>query len=329
MKNNKSYSVAIRTLGTAGDKYYEELISLHNQTVKPDKIIAYIAEGYERPQRQIGMEEYVWVPKGMVYQRALQYSEIDSDYVLLLDDDVWLAPNSVEELLCSAQENNADCVAADTFKNQEMSNLSKLKAILTNWIMPRTDDGWAFKISLDGGFSYNNNPKNTFYLSQSCAGPAALWKKASLLAIHYEHELWMEDLKYPHWNDMIHSYKLYKNGYKLGVLYGCDIKHLDAAVSSQKFKNSPKRLYFRSMGMFAVWYRAIFTTSSSLIKPFVSVIFAFKAVWLFLVHLMIMVPTRSLLPPYYYLYGLVSGIRFVNTHKFKSLPPYVLKDKKV
>ena len=37
-----SYSVAIRTLGTAGDKYYRELVSIDNQSIRPDKIYIYI-----------------------------------------------------------------------------------------------------------------------------------------------------------------------------------------------------------------------------------------------------------------------------------------------
>lgn len=323
-----TYSVAIRTLGTAGDKYIRELESLHNQTVLPEKIVAYIAEGYERPKHQVGIEEYVWVPKGMVRQRALQYSEIDSDYVLLLDDDVFLAPNSVEQLLRAAIDNNADCVAADTFKNQDMVCFDKIKAIITNLVFPRFHDEWAFKIHRNGSFSYNNKPKTKFYPTQSFAGPAALWKKTALLGIKYEDELWMEDLDYPHGNDFIHSYKLFINGYKVGVLYGCDIQHLDAAVSSQRFKKSPQRLYFREKAFFAIWYRAIYSISDRFDR-FLSVFsFLFKFIWLLLVHIVIIVPTRSIKAPYYYIKGAIDGIKFVHSNRFKSLPSYLIKDEK-
>lgn len=64
-----SYSVAIRTLGTSAEKLVQELESINSQTVQPDKVVIYIAEGYKRPDFQIGKEEYVWVKKGMVADR--------------------------------------------------------------------------------------------------------------------------------------------------------------------------------------------------------------------------------------------------------------------
>jgi len=49
-----SYSIAIRTLGTAGDKFRRELESLCAQTVQPEKVLVYIAEGYPRPDFTVG-----------------------------------------------------------------------------------------------------------------------------------------------------------------------------------------------------------------------------------------------------------------------------------
>ena len=55
------YTAVIRTLGTAGDKYQQLLNSLASQTVKPEEIIVYIAEGYPLPKETIGIERYVYV----------------------------------------------------------------------------------------------------------------------------------------------------------------------------------------------------------------------------------------------------------------------------
>lgn len=60
-QRNFSYCVAIRTLGKAGEKYQRELDSLKNQTVQPQKILVYIAEGYELPKETIGIEQYIYV----------------------------------------------------------------------------------------------------------------------------------------------------------------------------------------------------------------------------------------------------------------------------
>ena len=71
------YIVVIRTLGTAGDKYQQLLDSLNKQTIQPSKILVYIAEGYSIPKETIGKEQYIYVKKGMVAQRALPYDEVD------------------------------------------------------------------------------------------------------------------------------------------------------------------------------------------------------------------------------------------------------------
>lgn len=92
------YTAVIRTLGTAGAKYQTLLDSLAAQTIKPEAILVYIAEGYPLPKETIGIEQYIYVKKGMVAQRALQYKEVQTDWMLFLDDDVYLAPTSVETL---------------------------------------------------------------------------------------------------------------------------------------------------------------------------------------------------------------------------------------
>ena len=78
------YSVVIRTLGRAGALYQKTLDSICSQTIRPQNIIVYIAEGYVLPKETIGIEQYVYVPKGMVAQRALNYDEVQTEYCLFL-----------------------------------------------------------------------------------------------------------------------------------------------------------------------------------------------------------------------------------------------------
>lgn len=120
-----NYSVAIRTLGTSVESLRLELESLHQQTILPEKIIIYIARGYTRPAFTVGKEEYVEVDKGMVSQRALRYKEISSEYILMLDDDVVLAPDSVERLIGQMRDTGAHCIAVDTFKNHKLKVSAK------------------------------------------------------------------------------------------------------------------------------------------------------------------------------------------------------------
>ena len=53
------YTAVIRTLGTAGEYYQRTLDSLRLQTIQPDAIVVYIAEGYSTPKKTIGKERYI------------------------------------------------------------------------------------------------------------------------------------------------------------------------------------------------------------------------------------------------------------------------------
>ena len=92
------YTAVIRTLGKAGEKYQTLLDSLVSQVIPPKEIIVYIAEGYPIPKETCGKEKYVYVPKGMVAQRALNYDEVQTEYILFLDDDMYLPPSLAEDL---------------------------------------------------------------------------------------------------------------------------------------------------------------------------------------------------------------------------------------
>lgn len=323
-----SYSVAIRTLGTS-PILRQELESLHRQTVLPDRIMIFIAEGYERPSFTVGREEYRWVPKGMVRQRALKYEEIDSDYILLLDDDVLLEPNSSELLLKAAKDYSADCVGADTFKNQEMPLKKKIFAVMTNLVFPRFWDQWAFKIHRNGSFSYNNNPKQGFYLSQSCAGPAWLCKKEVFLSMHFEDELWLDKMNFSFGDDALESYKIFINGYKLGVYFESGIKNLDAKSASGVFQKDEKKFYVRSFASFVLWWRMIFDIKdqSFLSSLLTSLSFGFKTVWLLLINIGAALLLRKLKIPYYYVKGIMDGWNYVHSEDYQIIPSYIIKER--
>ena len=322
-----TYSIAIRTLGTSGDKFVQELTSIQHLTIQPEKIVIYLAEGYKKPDFTIGREEYVYVKKGMVSQRALPYTEISSEYILLLDDDVRLAPDSVELLLKAALEQKADCVGTDTFKNQDMSLKGKIYAILTNLVFPRRNDDYAFKICRNGSFTYNNHPEPRFYLSESCAGPAALWKKSSLLNIHLEDELWLDQLGFAFGDDVVEFYKLPCNGYKLGVHYGADLEHLDAKSSSAVYQSNVQKFYTRSKASFIIWYRTCLnlTTKNQFDKIYTVFLYLIKAIWLFFINFAAAIAMRNWRIPFLYLKGIRDGYRFIHTKEYKQIPNFILE----
>ena len=84
MRNNLfNYSVAIRTLGKSGIAYETLINCLKAQTIQPQKIVVYLAEGYI-PPRQVADEQIVYCSKGMAHQRAMKFDEIDTEYIKLI-----------------------------------------------------------------------------------------------------------------------------------------------------------------------------------------------------------------------------------------------------
>ena len=322
-----TYSVAIRTLGTNPKVLKQELESIVRQTIQPQKVIIFIAKGYERPKTQIGKEEYVWVKKGMVAQRALDYQENESDVILMLDDDVELAPDSAEKMLKAMEEHSADCVAADTFKNQEMTLREKIKTFISNGIYARRNDGWAFKILRNGSFSFNGNPSDGFYWTETFAGPCWMVKKDVLKAVHLEDELWLDRMGFSYGDDAVESYKLFLNGYKSGVLYESGVKNLDAKTSSGVYHKNDKKFYTRSFGIFAIWWRMIYTSRD---KRWLSAsLFALKAWWQLNLHILFGIVKLNAQIPYNYMKGLKDGWNFVHSDEYKAIPPYIIdKDRR-
>lgn len=319
-KKGLSYSVAIRTLGTAGEIFREELKSIEIQTVAPERVIVYIAEGYSRPDFTIGREEYVWVKKGMMKQRILSYNDIDeNDCILMLDDDVLLAPDSAERMLKTLDKNGVDCVGADVFQNHKMSFWKKLYALLTNMVFPHWNSKWAFKIHRNGSFSYNNHPTKSFYWSQSCGGPVMMWRKRAFIRVHLEDELWLEQLGFPYGEDALMSFKLFRNGGRLGVLYDSGIQNLDAGSSSTTFKKSPNRIYVRTKASFMIWWRSCYRygTDTAWSRFLAGCAFLFKTIWL----LPVMCAAGR---PGAYLRGLRDGWKEVHSEAFQAIPAYSL-----
>lgn len=254
-----NYTAVIRTLGKAGEKYQTLLESLDRQTIQPSKILVYIAEGYAIPKETIGKEQYIYVRKGMVAQRALPYQEVDTEYILFLDDDVYLSETAVAQLYQYLIDNKADVISPDVFPNAERSIWGKWMMRLSGRMIDRKDDGkWGYKVMRNSGYSYNGNPKHGVYLSQTNAGPCFFCKKEDFLKIHFEEELWMDQMKYALGDDQVMFYKMYCMGLKQLTWFHSGIKHLDAGTAMVSEEKEKMLIYsdFRFKTIF--WHRFIY-----------------------------------------------------------------------
>lgn len=251
------YTAVIRTLGKGGKKYQETLDSLCRQTIPPTDIIVYIAEGYDIPLETCGRERYVFVKKGMVAQRALPYVEVATEFILFLDDDVYLPVDGCEKLFSAMSKNGADVIAPNTFEHISHGKTNLLNILLRKAV-PFTSDTWAYMILPSGGYRYNSKPDKDFYWSQSNAGPCFLCRKNDFLSIHFEEELWLDETPYALPEDQVMFYKMYRYGLKVGTLFNSGIVHLDAG-STIGFDSDreQKLLYSEVRNTIIFWHKFI------------------------------------------------------------------------
>lgn len=255
------YTVVIRTLGTAGEFYQRTLNSILEQSIKPQAVIVYIAEDYPIPQETIDIEQYIYVKKGMVAQRALLYNEVKTEYILFLDDDVYLPSNGVETLYNEMQEYQAQVISPCVFFNHKVSWKSKIVQSLTGKEVTRVfGNRWAYKVLRTGGFSYNNKPTKCVYESTTNAGPCFFCKKEDFLKIHFEDELWLDEAPYALPEDQVMYYKMHLCGLKILTSFDSGIVHLDAGSTMQTSNEKiMKIIYSEYRNKTIFWYKYIFS----------------------------------------------------------------------
>lgn len=331
MDNNKfDYCVAIRTVGTAGEKYRRELESLHAQTVKPRHIFIFLAEGYARPDFQVGIEEYITVPKGLVHQRAASLQGVDTEYLLILDDDIYFPDDGVERLHDIMTTNDADCIAPETFHNANMSQFQTLGYYMANGVRSHRSADWAVKILRNGTFSFKSNPKNgAVYPTQSFPGTACFCKTDAFRKIHYEDEMWIDQFPAGTFGeDQVMSYKFHKNGFKVLMVHGTGILHLDAGTNNIHNKTYDKIMY-RALSYYMTWHRTCYNLKSNSGLEKALCISAFA--WRFGLGTMtrVLFAIAKLQPKHLtaYVHGTFKGMTFARSNEYRSLNSFII-DKK-
>lgn len=313
------YSVAIRTLGKAGIAYETLIHCLKSQTIPPEKIVVYLAEGYT-PPRKVDDEVIVFCKKGMAHQRALQYDEIDTEYILLCDDDVYFAEDSVEKLLTALVEENADCISANVFPNQDMRfSMKVLKAVFYGEL-PSWNKKFAFRIRKSSNYSYCNHPKEVME-SQSCAGPCMLIKKSVNNKLDYENELWLDNFPYTSGQDQIFAYKLYRYGYKLCIHYAAGVIHLDAQTGH--IKDEIQADFNKRKIRYIEWYRSVYEPSKNNLQKF-SALMSYYSYWSWLLGLSVIsfIIGRNKFKIKNSIKALSEGRKYVQSEEFLDIPKW-------
>jgi GT2 family glycosyltransferase len=318
----RDYCVAIRTLGTAGEKYQTLLNSLVAQTLPPKKIFVYIPYGYPVPKETVGIEQIVRCEKGMVAQRSLPFDEMDTEYILFCDDDVFLPPTIVENLFAGLEENDGDCIAPQVYNHSKESVLMKILMYLNNSTSPRNNDGWANRVKRDAGFSYNNHPLKAILPTQTAPFASLLCKKTAFKAIHFEDERWLDSFSFASQDDQLFYYKLYLYGYRVLMCYNSGIQHLDAKAGVRV--NAEKRMFYKKELLFTIWYRTIYNIKQK--SQYERSLCCLAFTWRNLLGVIAMVgdALRYKQPIYIldYFKGLYAGYRYIHSNEYKKVPSF-------
>lgn len=318
----RDYCVAIRTLGTAGEKYQTLLDSLVAQTLPPKKILVYIPYGYPAPKETVGIEQIVRCEKGMVAQRSLPFDEVDTEYILFCDDDLYLPPDYVKKLFCGLEENGGDCIVPQVYNHSCESWWMKFLVYLNNSSSARNDDGWADKVKRDVGFSYNNNPSKSVLPTQTAPFASLLCKKKAYLSIHFEDERWLDTFSFASMDDQLFFYKLNLQGYKVLMHYNTGIQHLDAKAGVRV--NVKRRMFFKKKLLFTIWYRMIFHIDNK--SDFERFLCCWAIIWRNLLGIIALIgDTIRYRQPIYlidYFRGLYEGWRYVHNEEYKRIPAF-------
>lgn len=323
-----SYCVAIRTLGTAGEKYLRTLRACAAQTVQPRRILVYIPHGYELPAETIGREKYIRCEKGMVAQRSLPFDEIDTDCVLFLDDDLDFPADLAERLFDAMEHHDSQLASPAIFDNERGTWKLKLKWAVLMQTLPHSDDRFAYKIRRSGHYSYHNRPHAASMPSQSCSGACIMMTMDAYRAIRFADERWLDTMPYALGDDQVMAYKAYRSGLRPCVVYDSGIEHLDAGSGTRR--DSARNNYVSEFVRTVIWYRTIFGAAVGAgAKARALLSFAAAKAFDLVMAVPYSVVKRSFFPLKNIFRGGVDAWRFVCSQKFRDLPPYMAySDKK-
>lgn len=267
------YSICIRTLGTAGEKFERLINSIKKLNIKPKEVIIVIPKGYKIPSISIENKRIIYSEKGMLLQRIVGYEEATTEFVLLLDDDVEFKSNLIEELIEPIK--NKKCkLTFPIYKDLLLQGgIRSLISSLTLSSMPNKKNKDTFvKIIDSGGFIYNNNlnESNKYLYSESAPGMCVFALRKSLIDINLREELWIDNTEYPLREDAVLIYKSHLKGNKIIGVQNIEITHLDGG-SNESGRNL-KAAYSNGYNQILFWKRFIYCNKEGKVSKLKSII---------------------------------------------------------
>ena len=265
------YSICIRTLGTASEKYEKLIKSIKNLNIKPKEVIVVIPKGYKVPKIKVDNQRVVYSEKGMLLQRIIGYEEAKTEYVLLLDDDVEFEPNLVNELMIPIIEGKCS-ITFPIYKDLLLQGgiRSIISAVTLSSVPDKKNKNQFVKIMLSGGSRYNSNLNSSkkYLYSESASGMCVFARREALIKANLRDELWIDNVGYPLREDAALIYKSFLTNNKIIGVQGINITHLDGG-SSENNRNL-KAAYANTYNQILFWKRFVYSNSKNKVDKFKS-----------------------------------------------------------
>lgn len=278
-----SYSVVIRTLGNAGDKYKRLLQSIAKQTIRPEEIIVAIPKGYS-VDFQLGNERFVYCEKGMVTQRAAGIKAAKSEYILVVDDDIEFDEDMIEMLYLYLVENNLDCclpMQGDSVRLEvkTMDLKYPLKVRLRNgftgqMLTSRRKSKYLDVLTKTAGHKVyiTSNELDRCYLCTTACFQCFFIKTGVAKSAHFEDETWLENgrlTSYSAFDEPVFFSKLNRNGLRMAYALRVRYRHLDAQAghtTRSRLEDKRIRYYSIARNRTIYWYKFIWKYSKGFVE---------------------------------------------------------------
>lgn len=318
------YSVIIRTIGKAGEKYQNLLNSISALVPQPKEVIVVLPEGYDEPTEKLGWETFYYSPKGMVAQRMYGVAQCKSPYALILDDDISFGVDFVQKLHEPIALGLAGLSSGPLYSFLPEKGIRAAVNTLSGAAAPTIfhKDRYV-SVLRTAGYSYNRHlqpEKKRFYESQSLAGTCFYADISKLRSIGFEKEKWIDANGYSAYEDQTMFYKAWLRGIRTVVVADAYYVHQDAKTSTRNNKPVVTRCLIINRIIF--WHRFIYRIEkTTFAKAWARLAFAYRMVWLRLWAYIDLFRGRYTKEDVQLVFQAIEdGWKYVKTAEYRSLP---------
>lgn len=255
-----NYSVVIRTMGKAKEKYQKLLDSISLLDPKPQEVIVVLPEGYNLPEETLGWERFCYSRKGMVTQRLYGLKQCRTKYALVCDDDVCFQPDFVQKLYDPIKRGVCRISAGPLLSYLPKKGMQSILHAVTGAEVPKLKKGENFiSVLATSGYSYDRNIDTTerhYLYADSLPWTCFFCEVKAIEEVHLEEETWLELHGYASLDDQTMFYKAKLLGIKTIVVTDAEYEHLDAMTSRKVLSDIA---YAMEFNRYVFWYRFIYS----------------------------------------------------------------------